>query len=89
MKTVWQTVNVKKYYLGNNGAMATYRHKIDNKNYCFLSTGEMVTTGTQEIVVLALTQLGNVGGQPYWTWYGFNFRIEWCACFVSWCAAHC
>jgi glucan-binding YG repeat protein len=89
MKTGWQTVGGKKYYLGSNGVMATYRHKIDNKNYCFLSTGEMVITGSQEIVVLALTQLGNVGGQPYWSWYGFNFRIEWCACFVSWCAAHC
>ena len=89
MKTGWQTVGGKKYYLGSNGVMATYRHKIDNKNYCFLSTGEMVITGSQEIVVLALTQLGYVGGQPYWSWYGFNFRIEWCACFVSWCAAHC
>ena len=23
--------------------------------------------------------------QPYWSWYGFNSRVEWCACFVSWC----
>ena len=22
---------------------------------------------------------------PYWSWYGFNSRVEWCACFVSWC----
>lgn len=28
---------------------------------------------------------GNVGGQPHWSWYGFNSRVEWCACFVSWC----
>ena len=26
-----------------------------------------------------------MGGQPYWSWYGFNSRVEWCACFVSWC----
>lgn len=36
-----------------------------------------------------MTQLGNVGGAPYWSWYGFNSRVEWCACFVSWCADHC
>ena len=22
---------------------------------------------------------------PYWSWYGFDSRVEWCACFVSWC----
>lgn len=42
-----------------------------------------------EIVSVALSQLGNVGGQPYWSWYGFNSRVEWCACFVSWCADQC
>ncbi len=30
-------------------------------------------------------QVGNVGGYPYWSWYGFNGRVDWCACFVSWC----
>ena len=34
---------------------------------------------------IAKSQVGNVGGQPYWSWYGFNSRVEWCACFVSWC----
>lgn len=43
----------------------------------------------REIAVLALSQLGNVGGQPYWSWYGFTSRVEWCACFVSWCANEC
>lgn len=33
--------------------------------------------------------MGNVGGQPYWSWYGFGGRVEWCACFVSWCANEC
>ena len=40
--------------------------------------------GNQAIVEVALTQLGNEGGQPYWSWYGFDGRVEWCACFVSW-----
>lgn len=45
--------------------------------------------GNQAIVQIALSQEGNVGGQPYWSWYGFNSRVEWCACFVSWCADQC
>lgn len=45
--------------------------------------------GNTAIVQVALSQEGNVGGQPYWSWYGFNSRVEWCACFVSWCADQC
>lgn len=45
--------------------------------------------GNQAIVQVALSQEGNAGGQPYWSWYGFNKREEWCACFVSWCADQC
>ena len=42
-----------------------------------------------QIVTVALSQIGNMGGEPYWSWYGFNSRVEWCACFVSWCANEC
>lgn len=38
------------------------------------------------MIQIALSQVGNVGGQPYWSWYGFTSRVEWCACFVSWVA---
>ena len=41
-------------------------------------------TGNQNTVNIALSQVGNVGGQPYWSWYGFDSRVEWCACYVSW-----
>ena len=37
-----------------------------------------IGTGDGEIVTVALSQIGNVGGAPYW-----------CACFVSWCANEC
>lgn len=43
--------------------------------------------GNQAIVEIALTQVGNVGGEPYWSWWGLSERAEWCAMFVSWCAA--
>ncbi len=45
--------------------------------------------GDDTIVAVALSQLGNLGGEPYWSWYGFTSRVNWCACFVSWCADQC
>ena len=45
-----------------------------------------ISKGDSDMVKIALSQVGNVGGQPYWSWYGFNSRVEWCACFVSWVA---
>ena len=48
-----------------------------------------ITGGDGEIVTVALSQVGNIGGEPYWSWYGFGSRVEWCACFVSWCANEC
>ena len=49
----------------------------------------IMTFVNNQIVEIAKSQLGNVGGQPYWSWYGFGSRVEWCACFVSWCADKC
>ena len=52
-------------------------------------SGVQVINGTRpgnpQLVELAKSQVGNVGGYPYWSWYGFDSRVEWCACFVSWC----
>ncbi|MDE7171438.1 MAG: CHAP domain-containing protein [Oscillospiraceae bacterium] len=48
-----------------------------------------IGAGDGEIVTVALSQIGNVGGQPYWSWYGFGSRVDWCAIFVSWCANEC
>ena len=38
---------------------------------------------------MALSQVGNVGGQPYWSWYGFGSHVNWYSYFVSWCANEC
>ena len=77
-----------------------YRATLGNKSLIFgggspdMSNSEDLTgvvfvngtrPGNPELVELAKQQVGNVGGQPYWSWYGFNSRVEWCACFVSWC----
>lgn len=44
---------------------------------------------TPVIVDVAASQIGNVGGEPYWRWYGLSERVAWCAIFVSWCADQC
>ena len=45
--------------------------------------------GNAAMVAVAQTQIGNVGGAPYWSWWGLDYRVEWCAIFVSWCADQC
>lgn len=45
-----------------------------------------MSTGNSDMVQIVLSQVGSVGGQPYWSWYGFSSRVEWCAVFVSWVA---
>ena len=45
--------------------------------------------GNIAIVAVAQSQIGNVGGEPYWRWWGLDYRVEWCAIFVSWCADQC
>ena len=51
--------------------------------------GIALASGNGDLVAIAQSQVGNVGGAPYWSWYGFNSRVEWCAIFVSWCADQC
>ena len=51
--------------------------------------GITLGSGNGDLVAVAQSQVGNVGGVPYWSWYGFNSRVEWCAIFVSWCADQC
>lgn len=51
--------------------------------------GIVLGGGNGDLVAVALSQVGNVGGAPYWSWYGFSSRVEWCAIFVSWCADQC
>ena len=45
--------------------------------------------GNAAMVAVAQSQIGNVGGEPYWSWWGLDYRVEWCAIFVSWCADQC
>ena len=61
----------------------------DENNSLWTSVLYGITGSDGEIVSVALSQIGNIGGEPYWSWYCFSGRVEWCACFVSWCANEC
>lgn len=61
----------------------------DKNNSLWAAALYGIRASDDQIVTVALSQRGNVGGQPYWSWYGFGSRVEWCACFVSWCANEC
>lgn len=43
-------------------------------------------TGNTSIVEVALKEKGNVGGEKFWSWWGYSSRVPWCAIYVSWCA---
>jgi len=47
---------------------------------------EPTGTGNVDVVNIAMSQVGNIGGYPYWSWYGFSSRVDWCSVFVSWVA---
>ena len=47
---------------------------------------QLMQGAVRGLAAVARTQIGQQGGEPYWSWYGFESRVEWCACFVSWCA---
>lgn len=48
-----------------------------------------VGASSDSIAEVALSQVGNVGGEIYREWYGFPFWVDWCAIFTSWCADQC
>ena len=61
----------------------------DENNRLWLQALYGITEGDGDLVAITLSQVGNVGGEPYWSWYGFSSHVDWCACFVSWCANEC
>ncbi|MBO4888212.1 MAG: CHAP domain-containing protein [Firmicutes bacterium] len=48
-----------------------------------------IKSGETAIIAVAASQIGNEGGEPYWSHFGFTSRIPWCACFVTWCGNEC
>ena len=70
----------------NTEQLAQLNELLDTKNaslWAEILRG--VGLGSNELVNLALSQLGNKGGEKFWRWAGLSKRCEWCALFVSWC----
>ncbi|MBR4410635.1 MAG: CHAP domain-containing protein [Firmicutes bacterium] len=49
--------------------------------------GNMMAGQPALMVSVAKSQTGTEDGEKYWRWYGFTEPVDWCACFVSWCAS--
>ena len=74
------TVVAGAYYAGTT--IGNNRYESELKNFTSV-------TEDMSLINAAMSQLGNIGGEPYWTWYGYGRRVEWCAIFVSWCEDQC
>ena len=59
------------------------------KLQAMLVAGNAETDGDNELVKVAVKELGNEGGEKYWKWWGFDYRVDWCAIFVSWAGTQC
>ena len=74
-----------------NGEQRKQLNELTDSKYASMWSSVLYgsSVGSNNIVATAISQIGNVGGELYWSWYGFKSREEWCACFVSWCANEC
>lgn len=61
----------------------------DGRNVDPLGYFYQPTFSNMAIVEMARSQIGNVGGAIYKSWYGLHSTDSWCAAFVSWCADQC
>ena len=86
-KTAWEMADQFGFNEDQREQLAAMLDSGNNSMWASILYG--IHSGDSDIVMVALTQVGNVGGEPYWSWYGFGSRVEWCACFVSWCADQC
>jgi len=83
------TVDEMKSKYGFNDSQKSQLDEMLTEDKAKLWSAVLYGSGNSDIVSVAATQFGNAGGQPYWSWMGFSSRVEWCACFVSWCANEC
>lgn len=83
------TVDEMKSKYGFNDSQKAQLDEMLTEDKAKLWSAVLYSSGNSDIVSVAASQFGNAGGQPYWSWMGFSSRVEWCACFVSWCANEC
>ena len=83
----WDIYQVYRATLGNKPLVfgGGFPNTSDSESLTGVEFINGTRPGNPAVVDIAKSQVGNVGGYPYWSWYGFPSRVEWCACFVSWC----
>ena len=95
LKLAWQGYNYGNGYIGwalqrggytEANALQFSQEQAASHGWSSYGDPEYGLFGNQQIVSVAMGQIGNSGGQKFWSWYGFDSHVEWCACFVSWCA---
>ena len=86
-KTAWEMADRFGFNENQREQLAAMLDSGNNSMWASILYG--IHSGDSDIVMVALSQIGNVGGEPYWSWYGFESRVAWCHCFVSWCADQC
>ena len=58
---------------------------IGNKRFDKEATALVPVAADMPLINTAINEIGNEGGAKFWSWYGFDSHVAWCACFVSWC----
>lgn len=83
-----KSIDEMKQVYNFNFAQINQLNELNQGKYSLLWNSAIygIGRGDSSVVSIALKEVGNVGGEPYWRWYGFDERVEWCACFVSWVA---
>ena len=76
-------ISLSKMSSSNGNASGITTSCDDGSNTTVSKTGKEAIDKMTEI---ALQQAEEVheGGEKYWSWFGFSYRDEWCAMFVSW-----
>lgn len=67
----------------------TFSKTIEVEDFEKLMSYIYSSSSDYDIVQVAKKEVGNVGGEKFWKWYGFPSRVDWCCIFVSWCANQC
>ena len=88
-KTAWEMADLLRFDKSQREQLRELLSEEYDDLWNELLYGIALASGNGDLVAIAQSQVGNMGGAPYWSWYGFNSRVEWCAIFVSWCAGQC
>ena len=77
------------YIQCNYDDVGQLKKEIDKKISIYDEVISTLSEDGYKLVQTAYKEIGNVGGQKYWSWFGFKSYAPWCCCFVSWCADQC